>query len=105
MSLSELSHKNNTLRKGDVDIELVKKEFLESPLYKNLLTSENNDTTVLLVKFKRDKTYQSLLSKRQSLRDKKYNGVLNNFEKNELKIIEKNLVITQLNVQKMKKLP
>lgn len=89
LSLSELSHKNNTLRKGDVDIELVKKEFLESPLYKNLLTSENNDTTVLLVKFKRDKTYQSLLSKRQSLRDKKYNGVLNNFEKNELKIIEK----------------
>ena len=89
LSLSDLSHKNNTLRKDDVDIELVKKEFLESPLYKNLLTSENNDTTVLLVKFKRDKTYQSLLSNRQSLRDKKYNGVLNNFEKNELKIIEK----------------
>ena len=74
-------------------------------MYKNLLTSENNDTTVLLVKFTLDSTYQSLLSKRQSLREKKYKGVLNSFEKNELKIIEKNLVITQLNVQKTKKSP
>ena len=60
-----------TLETPDVDKELARKEFLESPIYQNNLVSPNGQTTALLVNFKGDERYTSLLAARNTLREKK----------------------------------
>ena len=59
-----------TLRTEGVDLDLVKKEFLTSPIYKNLLMSSDSTTiSVLVVYFSKDDKYFSLLNKRNNLRE------------------------------------
>ena len=60
-----------TLETPDVDKELARKEFLESPIYQNNLVSPNGETTALLVNFQGDERYASLLTARNTLREKK----------------------------------
>ena len=56
IGFSDLSKEQRTLRTKDIDLELVKQEFITSPLYKNLLMSEDSSTTVIVVNFKKDET-------------------------------------------------
>lgn len=69
MSMGELTQGIRTLRHPDVSKDLAKKEFTESPFYRNLLMSPNGETTVLLVNFKRDQKYYDLLNSRNTLRE------------------------------------
>jgi hypothetical protein len=73
VSIAELTDdaEVRTLETPGVDKELARKEFLESPIYKNNLVSPNGRTTALLVNFKRDEQYLSLLKTRNTLREKK----------------------------------
>ena len=54
----------------DIDINLAKKEIIESPIYKNLIVSEDGQLTSLIVNLKRDEQFTELLRKRNDLRAK-----------------------------------
>ena len=53
-----------------VDINLAKKEIVESPIFKNLIVSEDGQLTSLIVNLKRDEQFIELLRKRNDLRAK-----------------------------------
>ena len=85
---SDLSKEQRTLRTKDIDLDLVKKEFLTSPLYKELLMSEDSSTTVIVVNFSKDEKYFNLLNKRNSLREIRLTRDLTEEEKDLLKDLE-----------------
>ena len=49
----------------DIDINIAKKEILESPIFKNLIVSEDGQLTSLIVNLKRDEQFIKLLRKRE----------------------------------------
>ena len=53
-----------------IDINLAKKEIIESPIFKNLIVSEDGQLTSLIVNLKRDEQFIELLKKRNDLRAK-----------------------------------
>ncbi len=59
-----------------VDRELAAREFLDSPIYRGLLTNADNSVTALLVNLQRDDKYFALLQARDSLRAKQRAGTL-----------------------------
>ncbi len=69
IGFSDLANEQRTLRTEGVDLDLVKKEFLTSPMYKNLLMSSDSTTTVLVVYFSKDEKYFTLLNERNNLRE------------------------------------
>ncbi len=71
--ISELGSNPRTLETPGVDKNMALKEFTESPIYRKLLASVDGKTTSVLVKYKRDEKYFSLLEKRTELREKKLN--------------------------------
>ncbi len=83
--LTKLVDGVRTLEKNEVDKTLVKKEFLESELYKNSLVSEDFTTTAVLVNLKGDERYFELLEKRNSLKTKKRENTASKEELDELK--------------------
>lgn len=86
ISISELTDEAEvkTLQTPGVDKELARKEFLESPIYRNNLVSLDGQTTALQVIFKRDEKYYSLLKARDQLREKKDTSGLTTEESNRL---------------------
>jgi len=85
IKISELED-TRTLETPGVDKGLALKEFTESPIYRKLLASIDGKTTAVLVKYKRDEKYFSLLEKRNDLREKKRTlGHLSPEEKETLK--------------------
>ena len=71
VTLSELQDEVRTLDTPGMDKQMARREFLSSPLYKNMLISEDGKTTALQLNFKRDETYHRLLNLRNQLRTKK----------------------------------
>ncbi len=69
---------------SDIDITSAKNEILESPIFKNLIVSEDGKLTSLIVNLKRDEEFIQLLRKRNDLRAKEK---LNNEEEGQLKEI------------------
>jgi predicted RND superfamily exporter protein len=76
VSLAQLQEGFRTLQTAGIDIRLARAELLESPLYRNLILSQNGETTALQVNFYRDSTFHSLLEKRNALREKQLASVL-----------------------------
>ncbi len=72
VSISDLADEANvrTLETPGVDTSLARKEFQESPIYRDNLVSPNGQTTAILVNFKRDEKFFSLLNTRNSLKEK-----------------------------------
>jgi predicted RND superfamily exporter protein len=68
VSISSLMLGIKTLRDNSVDRGLAAKEFRESPIYKQLLTSTDAKTTALQIGLLRDSTYNDLLDERNRLR-------------------------------------
>ena len=89
ISLSEISDQVRRLEDPDTDISLAKKEFLTSPLYKNLIISSDGNTTALQVIFRRDKQFYSLLERRDGLREKELVTKLTQEEEDELAKLSK----------------
>ncbi len=87
VSIAELTDNAEvrTLETPGIDKELARKEFLESPIYSNNLVSPNGQTTALLVNFKGDERYASLLTTRNQLREKKSLSELSPEESDQLK--------------------
>ena len=88
VGFSDLSKEQRTLRSENIDLSLVKQEFLTSPLYKNLLMSEDSTTTVIVVNFSKDEEYFDILNKRNNLREIKLNRELMPKEKEALNNLE-----------------
>ncbi len=68
VTLSEIVEEVVTLEHPRADRSLAQQEFLNSPLYRNLLISLDGETTALEVLFKRDDTWHRLLKARNDLR-------------------------------------
>jgi len=70
VALSEMNSQVRTLETPGIDKDLVRQEFLESPIYRNHLVSQDGTTTALIINLHRDEQYHSLLHQRNHLRDK-----------------------------------
>lgn len=80
VEISKLATDIRTLETPGVDREMARREFLESPIYKNLLMSPDGKTTIIRVNFKRDEKYFELLYQRNDIREKKKNTGLSTDE-------------------------
>ncbi len=86
--LSELSKTPRTLETPGVDLQLAKREFLESPLYRDLLLSRDGRVTALLAYLEPDRRYRTLLAERERLRALKHDGLLGAARERELRRAE-----------------
>ena len=77
-----------TLEDGNIDLELARKEFVNSPIYRSLLVSPDFKTTAIQVNLKIDETFRDFTKKLQALRDKKEDQTITDAEKKELKVVE-----------------
>ena len=86
VTISELTNEGGvrTLETPGVDKELARKEFLESPIYKNNLVSNDGKTTAIKVIFMEDGKYKTLLKRRNGLREKAVESELTREEAKEL---------------------
>jgi uncharacterized protein len=69
-SLAEQQEETRTLLSEGVDRELARKEFLNSPIYRDMILSEDGRTTALQLNLTLDDKYYQLVSERDSLRVK-----------------------------------
>jgi predicted RND superfamily exporter protein len=76
VTLSQLSREINTLESPETHISMARQEFANSHLYRNLIISSDGTTTAIQIKFRRNETYERLLSERNELRIKRLNGEL-----------------------------
>lgn len=82
--ISDLVAGVDSMETKEFDKELVKNEFLTSPLYKNALVSDDFKTTALILNIKHDAKYFELLEKRNALLVKEREKNISKEEKNEL---------------------
>ena len=68
IEISELTDELNTLLTAGVDKQLAKQEFLNSPIYKDVILSADGQTTGILATLKLDETYLKLVTERDDLR-------------------------------------
>ena len=74
LGLSEVSENTRTIESENVDLGLARREFQQSPLYKNLLLSPDGNTAMLLAYLESDATHKRLLAERERLRELKRSG-------------------------------
>ncbi len=77
-----------TLADPDIDRELVRREFQESPIYEQLLVSPDGRTAAIQVNIARDDRYFDLLQRRESLRELEAVGELTAGQRAELREAE-----------------
>ncbi len=83
-SLAEQKESTLTLLTPGVDRELVKQEFLTSPIYRDMLLSPDGTTSAILLNLKVNNQYIEMARHRDALRLKAKNGELNEAEMREL---------------------
>ena len=82
--LSDVAKNYRTLSDLDVDREVAKNELLKSPIYNNLIISEDGTTTALQLNLKSNNTYVDLQKKKNQLMVKKSSDGLSEVEEREL---------------------
>jgi predicted RND superfamily exporter protein len=70
IGLTGLGEAIPTLESPATDRALARREFLASPLYRDLIISSDGQTTALEIRFRRDEMWQQLLNERNALREK-----------------------------------
>jgi predicted RND superfamily exporter protein len=73
-----------TLEDPGVDLEQAKKEILESPIYKELVISDDGQTANLVIYLKQDPYFSELFKKRNRLLSKKNSGTITDSEQSQL---------------------
>ncbi|MBU0730477.1 MAG: MMPL family transporter [Proteobacteria bacterium] len=86
VSLGDLldTEKIKTLEDPGLDMDAVKLELRDSPLYRNRLLSQDGQTTAILINLLPDAKYRNLLKTRYKLREKKYDSQISPDEENQL---------------------
>lgn len=74
-----------TLESPSIDRKLAKDEFLNSPIYRDMLVSSDFKTTAMMVNLVADPVHQEFLARRNTLRDKEKNQTISVDEQAELK--------------------
>lgn len=87
--VKELLENVPTLESGNVDKELARKEFLNSPIYANNLVSEDFKTTAILANLYVDHKWRDFVNRRNELSDKEKAGTLTEEEEQELEQIKR----------------
>ena len=87
LRLSELAQGSHTFDSPATDPQLAQREFVNSPLYRNLIISPDKTTTALQVNFVRDETYFELLTERDRLREKRSHDKLTPQEAESLRTV------------------
>lgn len=87
VTLTQLSAKQRTLRDPEVNLEMAKIELRDSPLYRDLLVSDDYSTTAIIVTLKTNPEVSNLLTQRNSLRALQATGELGKEQTKELKLI------------------
>ncbi|MBL3520942.1 MMPL family transporter [Arcobacter lanthieri] len=82
--ISDLVAGVDNMQTGDFDKELVRNEFLTSPLYKNALVSDDFKTTAIILNLKESTEYFDFLDKRNTLLEKQKDGSITKDEEKEL---------------------
>jgi predicted RND superfamily exporter protein len=82
--VSELMKDVPSLESHQIDKELAKREFLNSPIYRKMLVSEDFKSMALQINLHEDKVYKNFLKKRANLKQKKRDGTLTAAEQIEL---------------------
>ena len=89
----------HTLRDAGVDRELARREFLESPIYRELILGDDGQETALQVTLKPDLEWDALLERREILRSKRGQGFFSAEEKRELERVESEFATRSVIVQ------
>ncbi len=76
VTLTQLSAKQRTLRDPETDLQMAKLELRDSPLYRDLLVSEDYSTTAVIVTLASNPEVSALLDERNSLREQRASGTL-----------------------------
>ena len=84
---AELSEGIPTLQSPKVDKALARKEFEQSPFYRQLIVSTDMRTTAIIVNLKPDEIYHDLLKKRNHLQELKTSGQISEAQLKELKSV------------------
>lgn len=71
LELKDLTKHIPSLKDEDINLNLVKNEFLTSPLYQNNLVSSDFKTTAVVINLKPDLKYMDFLDKKQQFKDDK----------------------------------
>ena len=70
VTIANFSDGVHYLKNGDVDMDLVRKEFKNSPIYSQLLTNDEQTVTALQINLQHDEKLAALRSERDELREK-----------------------------------
>lgn len=92
IQVEQLKEAPRTLLQPDVDRDMVRQEFLTSPVYRDLVMSEDAKTTIVLVEIQLDKKYQELVKQRDILRIKRDTEGLSLEEAAELNVVSQNFL-------------
>jgi len=87
VTLAQLSARQQTLRDPETDLSLAKLELRDSPIYRDLLVSDDYATTALVITLTTNGEVSSLLDQRNALREQRANGILSRTEEVELEQI------------------
>ena len=89
LKITELLDNIPNIKSEGIDLNLVKNEFINSPIYKDNLVSRDFKTTSIIINLKEDINAIQLRDKRNELRKKQSQKLLDENEIKELKIITK----------------
>ncbi|HEY9129587.1 MAG TPA: MMPL family transporter [Sulfurovum sp.] len=87
--MDDLINETRTLQNDDINLTMVKQEFLTSPLYKDRLVNKDFTVASILIHLHQDPEYYRLLEKRNDLLEKQKVSSLTKKEKKELQEITK----------------
>jgi len=87
--MDDLINETRTLQSTDIDLSLVKREFLTSPLYKDRFVNKDFTISSILIHLYQDPEYFTLLEKRNLLLDKQKTYSLTKEEKQALNDVTK----------------
>ena len=87
VTIDSLANEPLTLMSADINKELAINEFLNSPVYKNNILSQDKNTTAILLTIAIDSDYVALAEKRDALRQRAATDTLSAESKSELKTV------------------
>ena len=86
-SLTEVAENVRTIEQGDVDLDKARQELITSPIYKELIISEDGETTALQVNIKDDSKFRKIQIRRNDLLYKNKVEGLSQEEQEELNVL------------------
>jgi hypothetical protein len=91
-SIVDVADNYRTLESPDIDLDKAKQELVDSPLYENLLISDDGDTTAVLLYLRSNEEYRALQTQRNDLLIRRNQAGLTEDEQRTLEVVNKRYV-------------